>query len=183
MESICKTKTVVALLFLLACTSMPALAQRKAAVGGQFSVWHNGKENSTTVSITPDIGYTLSSRWYLGAGISYAFRDSEEAKNHAVTLNPYARYFYYTSGRVRLYVDSTVGFGIGKNEGEEAVFAWQAGFRPGVILGLTDRFSLAAGFGFLGYRKSDNGISALGEEGWGFDFSGNSLSLGFFYSF
>ena len=178
-----KNKILVVLLFFLTCGSLNAFAQRKAAVGGQFSAWHNGKENSTTVFITPDIGYTLSSRWYLGTGIGYAFCDSKDTKVHTVTLNPYARYFYYTSGRVRLYVDSTVGFGISKNKGEDAAFAWQAVLKPGVILGLTDRFSLAAGFGFLGYRKSDNGTSALGDEGWGLDFSGNSLSFGFFYSF
>ena len=75
-----KNKILVVLLFFLTCGSLNAFAQRKAAVGGQFSAWHNGKENSTTVFITPDIGYTLSSRWYLGTGIGYAFCDSKDTK-------------------------------------------------------------------------------------------------------
>lgn len=178
-----QNRTIVVMLFFLTSVSMTGFAQGKVAVGGRFSVWHNGQENSTTIFITPDIGYILSSQCYLGAGIGYTFRNSKGTKNHTATLNPYARYFYYSNGQVRLYVDSTVGFGISKNESENTTFAWQAGFKPGVILGLTDSFSLAAGFGFLGYRKTNNGNSALGDEGWGLDLSGNSLSLGFFYSF
>ena len=83
-----KNKILVVLLFFLTCGSLNAFAQRKAAVGGQFSAWHNGKENSTTVFITPDIGYTLSSRWYLGTGIGYAFCDSKDTKVHTVALSP-----------------------------------------------------------------------------------------------
>ena len=42
-----KNKILVVLLFFLTCGSLNAFAQRKAAVGGQFSAWHNGKENSS----------------------------------------------------------------------------------------------------------------------------------------
>lgn len=175
-------KSQIILVAFLICIPLVASAQ-KAAVGGQFSVWHNEKENSTTISIMPDIGYTISSDWYLGIGMGYTYNDAQNIKHHALTLNPYARYFYHTAGKVRLYVDSTVGVGFDKQESEDAAVAWQAGFKPGVILGLTERFSLAAGFGFLGYRKSNNGAMVLGDEGWGLDLSGNSLSFGFFYSF
>lgn len=177
-------KTLLKFAAILIALAAPVCASaQKAAVGGRFSVWRDTEDKTTTISVTPDIGYTLSSRWYLGVGIGYNFSDKESTKSHEVSLNPYARYFYYSTGRVRLFVDSTVGFGVIKDEGHSAAFGWQAGFKPGVIIGLTDRFSLAAGFGFLGYRHSDEGRSPLGSDGWGLDVSGNSLSFGFFYGF
>lgn len=60
-----QNRTIVVILFFLTSVSMTGFAQGKVAVGGQFSVWHNGQENSTTIFITPDIGYILSSQWYL----------------------------------------------------------------------------------------------------------------------
>lgn len=54
-----QNRTIVVMLFFLTSVSMTGFAQGKVAVGGRFSVWHNGQENSTTIFITPDIGYRL----------------------------------------------------------------------------------------------------------------------------
>ncbi|HBX19282.1 MAG TPA: hypothetical protein DEF88_02385 [Porphyromonadaceae bacterium] len=152
-------------------------------IGGSTSFWNNESGDRTTVSVTPDIGYTLSNKWYLGVGIGYKYTKQEDIKINSFTLNPYARYSYFAAGKVRLFVDGTFGIANDKQKGKDSDFAWQIGLKPGVIIGLTERFSLAAHFGFLGYRDADNDINSLGEKGWGLDLSGNSLGFGFFYSF
>ena len=162
---------------------MPSVSAQKFAVGGSLQAWHDTKKNSTILSVVPDIGYTLSEHWYVGAGVGYAYSDYNGQGVHSAMFVPYARYFYLSAGRVRLFVDCTAGFAMDKPHHESASYAWQAGFRPGVILSLTERFSLAASFGFMGYRDTGNEKSALGSDGWGLDLNGNTLQLGFFYSF
>lgn len=152
-------------------------------IGGSVGFWNNNSADRTTVSIVPDIGYTLSSKWYLGIGVGYQYTKHESLKINSFTLNPYARYSYFTAGKVRLFIDGTFGFSNDKQVGNKSETAWQVGVKPGLIIGLTDRFSLAAHFGFLGYRDADSDMNALGDKGWGLDFSGNSLNFGFFYSF
>lgn len=152
-------------------------------LGGSLGFWNNNSADKTTLSITPDIGYTLSSKWYFGIGIGYQYTKHEDLKINSFMLNPYARYSYFTAGKVRLFMDGTFGLSNDKPTGRKSETAWQVGVKPGMIIGLTDRFSLAAHFGFLGYRDADSDINALGDKGWGLDLSGNSLSFGFFYSF
>lgn len=168
-------------LFLLAAATQKASAQ-KAAVGGLVNAWTSSNDDRTTFSITPDIGYTLSEHWYAGVGLGYTYIEEDELTTHGFSLAPYMRYFYHTSGKVRLYIDSTVGVAMDKPEHQDTDWGWQAGFKPGIIIGLTDRFSLAASMGFIGYRDSED-VETLGDDGWGLDLSGNSLQLGFYYSF
>lgn len=179
-RSLTPKKILLALLFL--CATITSSAQ-KMAVGGSVSAWHNTNDNTTVFSIIPDIGYTLSDKWYIGIGLKYSYSEEQDTKINVFSANPYIRYFYFTTGRIRLFVDSTIGIGMDKSNERNTSLAWQAGFNPGVIFGVTERFSLAAGFGFLGYRNSNKGLHILGNDGWGIDLSGNSLSLGFFYSF
>lgn len=175
-------KRFISIILFLTC-GITSVSAQKFAVGGSLQAWHDTKKNSTILSVVPDIGYTLAERWYVGAGVGYAYSDYNGQGIHSAMFVPYARYFYLSAGKVRLFVDCTAGFAMDKPHHENASYAWQAGFRPGVILSLTERFSLAASFGFMGYRDTGNEKSALGSDGWGLDLNGNTLQLGFFYSF
>ena len=176
-------KKKLLLLSSLVLSTCTVLQAQNYAVGGSVKAWHNHQDGITSFSVAPDIGYTLSDKWYIGTALGYSYLKKEEIRTNSVSLMPYARYFYYVSGKLKLFVDSTAGISLDKSDSEQMSSSWQAGFKPGVIFGLTERFCLAAGFGFLGYRGTNGETNTLGDSGWGVDISGNSLQIGLYYIF
>ena len=60
----------------------------------------------------------------------------------------------------------------------------ESGFRPGVALNLSEKFSLVAHVGFLGYQGGNRPAKNNGApENWGLDLSSNNLMFGFYYHF
>ena len=53
-------------LVLSTCTVLQA---QNYAVGGSVKAWHNHQDGITSFSVAPDIGYTLSDKWYIGTAL------------------------------------------------------------------------------------------------------------------
>lgn len=138
----------------------------------------------TTFNITPEIGYTLSDKWDLALQIGYNYTKVEDKDAEgAFTVAPYARYTFATSGKVGFFLD--MGFGIQtgdfysnalrKSYSDET--AWHVGLRPGVKFAASDKVTLVASTGFLGYQAAGD------DNAFGFNVNGNNLQLGVYYSF
>ncbi len=149
--------------------SAPAPKDKGWWVGGQVGYWHNDGEN--TYVITPEVGYDFNSRWAIGTSIGCAGLDDLVAFEFA----PYARWKYYHTGRMTLFLDGGVGIACGDLNG------FRVGFQPGLSIRVSDHFSFLAHVGFLGYcNEYYNG----GEgNGFGLKFSSSDLKFGFFYTF
>ena len=168
-------KKVVLLLF-VACVTLTANAQ--FYVGGSTSLWYNGASDETTFTLLPEVGYVFSDKWSFGAEVGY----THYGNTNGIVLGPYARFTYFKKGMIGLFVDGAIDYAWSKGQYGNGINGLQIGVKPGLALSLNDKFSLVTKFGFLGFRNDYIPAGQLGNGG-GFDFSGNSLSLGFYYSF
>lgn len=170
---------------LVAVCSLSANAQ--VWLGGQvgFATAHYdaADKSVTTFNITPEIGYSLSDKWDIALQIGYDYSKVEdEDALGAFTVAPYARYTFANSGKVGFFLD--MGFGIqtgdfssnllGKSYYDET--AWHVGVRPGIKFAASDKVTLVATTGFLGYQAAGD------DNAFGFNVNGNALSFGFYYS-
>lgn len=164
-------------------------------IGGQVGFEHNEKKGSSETNqfyILPEFGYNFNKTWAVGTTIGYDYTHLNGAKidNHMFEFNPYARYtFYRTSNNlVQLFVDGGAGIGLGWTEYDgddsDTAVTWNVGFRPGVAFNFTDKFSVVAHVGFLGYKGANRAAYNAGwERNGGLFLNGNDLTLGFYYNF
>lgn len=183
----------------LAAASLAASAQ--VYVGGEVGFWRNTDANHTNFNIKPEIGYNLSDKWDLGIGIGFNHDyngvgkfDGEtllKAKTNSFEVDPYARWSFVKFGPVKLFLDMGFGINTYKVKGEvmghdvdgDAQVGWRVGVQPGVKVSLAKNVDFIAHMGFLGYQDADDDYSAYGENGFGFNFSGNNLNFGILYNF
>lgn len=177
------------LTLVVAMTSLAASAQ--AYLGGEVGFWRSTDDNTTTLSIQPEIGYSFSDKWAVGAALGYTYgynglksHAADGTHNHAINVDPYARYSYAKLGPVSLFLD--MGFGICSEwvkDGDGSDVAWRIGLHPGVKVNVAKNLDFVAHVGFLGYRDVDGENSAYGNQGFGFNVDGNNLSFGLYYNF
>jgi hypothetical protein len=176
---------------ILAIASLGASAEG-LYVGGSLGYWHSGDDNTNHLTILPEIGYNLSSNWAVGTTIGYDYTHfcGQGISGNTFQFNPYARYTYFKSSNnlVNLFVDGTVGLGLGwasyEDEDSKTACTWQIGVAPGIAINLTQKFSLVAHIGFLGYKGANHTAETIGyyNEG-GLKLDGNDIKLGFYYNF
>lgn len=161
----------------------------KESASGEGNPLNFDKVNEFT--ILPEIGYNLNNSWSFGTTIGYSLTGfcNTGVSYHSFEFNPYARWtFLRTSNNlVQLFVDGTVGFGIGRfddGNNNESAITYQIGLKPGVAFNVTEHFSIVAHVGFLGYKGADDNAYAAGKPRQGGLFvNGNDLTLGFYYNF
>lgn len=157
---------------------MSVTASAQVYLGGSLSFKHDNDVKTDVFTIAPEIGYNLNDAWAIGAEINYTwFKDV----TNNFTINPYARYTYFKASLVSLFVDGGFELGISAPKEGDSSTVWGIGFKPGVALNLTEKFSLVAHLGFVGYR---DGVKWGEDSGkvFGVDLH-NSLSFGFYYNF
>lgn len=164
------------------------VANAQLYVGGELGVWRNDGTETTTAKILPEIGYNLNNQWAVGATLGWEHAHTHGINNNMFEFLPYARYTFFRSGIVGIFCDGTVGFGAGKTSWDgghsDTAWIWRIGFRPGVSLKCSDRFSVVAHIGMLGFFGANDAAKAAGHaDEWGLNFSGNNLSLSFYYNF
>lgn len=174
----------------IAISSFAASAQ-EFFTGGSLGYWHDGTADTDEFTIMPELGYNINSNWAVAGSIGYTFVGTDGTDTHLFSFNPYARYTYFRSSNnlVTLFVDGGFGIGTGKTNYDEGgssdtATTWNIGFKPGLALNFTDKFSFVAHFGFLGYEGANDAAEASGlHKGGGFDFSSQNLTFGFYYNF
>lgn len=171
---------------LIAVMTLGASAQNWYS-GGQVTFGRTTQSVSglktTQVTVLPEIGYNMTENFAIGSVLGVSYKKTGDQKLTVLKINPYARYTYFQNERIGLFLDGGVDFGIGRANGHTAV-EYGIGLRPGVSLNITDRFSLVAHVGFLGYQSGNRPAKRNGTpENWGLDLNSNNLMFGFYYHF
>ena len=144
-------------------------------VGGRTTIWTG--DQSSVFMIAPEVGYLISPQFTIAAsvGVQTDWYNNPSSSSTGLMLNPYMRYVAFKQGMLLGFVDGGLDLSLGDYEG------FQFGLKPGVAILLTDRFTVATQFGFLGY--SDGKGVGYRRQGFGLDLSGYCSTIAFFYSF
>lgn len=173
-------KLMTTLVAFIVCLTVSA----QVYVGGEMGFWRNFNDNHTSFTLKPEIGYKLSDKWALGLEVGYGHDYERGLKVNGFTVSPYARFNYVKFGPVSLFLDGGFGLNTYKiKDADDSSIGWQIGIQPGVKVSLTERLDFIAHMGFLGYRDADDAGCQFGEDGFGFDFSGQNLTFGLNYNF
>ena len=167
-------------------------------IGGSLGFWSNSDaeeygssvETKSLYNVLLEAGYNLSEEWAIAIGLEYGyhkfgdFHGTSLEATHSYSFAPYARYNFIRKDKFKLFLDGGVEItSLGSDEQEYTI--WNVGIKPGLSYSLTEKFSLVAHMGFLGYQKVDDdllGGSLIYRNGFGFDFD-NNVSFGVYYSF
>jgi len=166
-------------LCVIVCASVSVKAQ--LYLGGSLGFWlnENNSVETTTIKFLPEVGYSINDKWAVGGVLGYTHVEVDD-KDASKTFKfaPYARFSFYGTDLVRLFVDggiSVYSSKVGKGDSETT---FSTGFEPGVALDLSKRISLVTKFGFFGYREYSEDHNAFG-----LNLDGNTLTFGVYYSF
>lgn len=186
----------IAAVALAACSTNAFAENEGFYLGGSVGFMHQseaGKPSVNTFTILPEVGYNFNSTWAVGTTIGYEHKHwcNKETSLNLFEFNPYARWtFFRTSNNlVQLFVDGGAGIGTGRysydgDDNEHTAVIWNAGFRPGIAINVTEKFSVLAHLGFLGYKGANNAAFDAGYNRMGgIAFDTNDLTLGFYYNF
>lgn len=160
----------------LLLTTMVASAQFYVGGGLGVNKTENGDAEETVITVSPEIGYTINEDWTIGAALMF---DWTKDVSTQYGISPYVRYNIFKAGKFSVFADGAVELGYIDYETADGDFAWGAGIKPGVGYQLTDKFSICAHIGWIGYR--DYGDIA-GEETT-ISVDGTDLSFSLYYSF
>ena len=137
---------------------------------------------TTTFSIVPEIGYKLSDKWTVGIGIGYTHTSNptEEQtgfdgvdKLNGFVIAPYARYHFVKWNKVGLFLQGGLSYTNLKGTAEaDDENGWESdidgtigtfyiGFKPGIQVDLSEKLSLVATVGNLGWETT-----SLGGDVW-----------------
>jgi len=168
-------KKIILLTIILIATATQMNAQSyKWWIGGRSTLWTG--DDKTTIIAAPEVGYLISPKLTIAASVGIHTEWYESSRSiTALILNPYMRYVAFKQGMLLGFVDGGMDLSMGDFAG------FQFGLKPGVALLLTDRFTVATQFGFLGY--SDGKGAGYRAQGFGLDVSGYCSTIAFFYSF
>jgi len=145
----------------------------KMWIGGRTTLWAGDSES--TIIIAPEVGYHLNKMFTIAASVGFHSYNSDYGNDiSGFVVNPYIRYNAFKNGVLFGFVDGGVEFGVGDLEGV------QAGLKPGIAVAITNRFTVALQYGFMGYS---DGNSTSRRKGFGIDLSGYQSGMAFFYSF
>lgn len=172
---------------ILAVASLTANAQ--AWLGGSFGFdWEKGKwdgaKATTTWKIAPEIGYNINENWAIAGKIAVG-GESRYTKEQGLlveksvttfTISPYARYTFAKIDDLSFFVDGGIHFtSYGKDNGS----SFGIGVQPGLAYKVADGVTLAAKFGYFGWRTYDKDADYKDQFGLGVD--GNNLEFGVYF--
>ncbi len=176
---------------LVAVASISANAQ--VWVGGSLGFNYNKNADdvkTTTFSIAPEVGYTLSDKWDIAIALeetNISQKDGDSMNTFAV--NPYARYTFFQTGKVGFFLD--MGFNVATSNGiyaggivrelDDNTTEFGIGVRPGVKFAASDKVTFVASLGQLGYRQIKNGDAK--DNTFGLNVDGSALKFGVYYAF
>lgn len=167
-------------------------------VGGSLGIYSTKvKAGSSDVNflnfkVLPEFGYVLNDKIGLGVSVGYQQDNigsdgSEVIKMQTLVVNPFVRYSVLKGNLGGIFIDGGIAYSHGKaKELDVTVNGYEIGFRPGVAFNVSDRISLNAKFGFLGFQYND-GSTEYGFDaevtGYGFNFDLSNCLLGINFVF
>ena len=175
-------KIILAALVAVSAVSANAQIWMGGSLGYYGQKYDNGGDALHTVTISPEIGYTLSDKWDIALAINEQVLTDGDNTANIFSIAPYARFTFAKAGIASFFVDGGFIVGTTNWNGEyktnKSNTTWGIGLRPGVKVALSDKVSLVGKLGYLGYRGIENGVNS-----WGFGVDNNDISLGMYWSF
>ena len=178
-------KILMTMVAAFAAVSMNAQVYVGGSVGFG-SAKMGGGDSESTYKIIPEIGYNLNDQWAVGIALGYqkgtcnfGNLDFNPGKREAFSVNPYARYTFLKSDMVNLFVDGGVGFASIKDTGS----AFQVGLHPGIALNASEKISLVAHLGFVGFETFSPKGDGESSNAFGLNFDNANIMLGVYYNF
>ena len=168
----------------LVAIAMATTMNAQVYVGGGlgFTVKSYDGESTTTWSILPEIGYNINDKWAVGTVIGYGESGKDDHKTKRFEVSPYVRYTAVKLNQVNVFLDGGVGYAHNDVMGAKSN-EFSVGIKPGVAVNLNDKLSFVTHFGFLGYQYEKADGADKGQNTFGFNLNGNSLTFGLYYNF
>lgn len=145
---------------------------------------HSGRN---TLTFAPEVGWIMDDTWSFGATLNYTSITNKnkisETSNSSSSwsLNPYARYTFYTSGNLSCFADGVLGIG-GPSDNTTKI---SVAVRPGIALNLTENISLVSTVNLLSYTSVIYSNNKQKKTDSNFNLSANTSNLAFslYYTF
>lgn len=178
-----------------------------------------GNQSGASVKVMPEVGYNLSDKWAVGVGLGYShgyaafggidFNDLKSianavastaadvandglAKLNSFRLAPYARYTFWQTGKLKLFVEGSMGYvhvGVKSDAladrigGDPALNVVELNIRPGLSFDASSKITLLAKVGSLGFIHGKEKESGTKLNRFGFDMDTYNVLLGMNYNF
>lgn len=168
-------------ILVLAFVKVAALSVKaQVYVGGSAGLWHNSDADFTSYNLAPEVGYSFNGNMAVGATLGFArVSFDKDISEKGFYFAPYFRYFFYENRIISLFAEAGIGLSTTKVKHSDSDSGFEIGLKPGLAIKLSDNFSLVSKIGFLGYRDD----YVLGSDGYGFQFRGEDITFGFYYTF
>lgn len=170
-------------IFAVALVAMMALtANAQVFVGGAVG-YNSTKASKNAKSVnsfvfTPEVGYNINEDWTVGVTLDYQSTEANDQTLSGIGAGIYGRYNYLKSGMVTLFVEAGVDF-LSHNHSRGTEYS--VALRPGLSVALSEKLSLVAKTGLLGYSKESDKLGGGSNFGIGVD--NTDLSFGLYYNF
>ena len=161
---------------------MAISANAQVYVGGGVgiaSTSYDGGDDVTTFKFVPEVGYTFDDEW--AAGVAFGWEGASKGVK-TVSVNPYARFTFFKSNVVSVFLDGGLGYAHTYGNGND-LDEFSVGLKPGVAVSLNNHLSFVTHIGFLGYENAKNNNTDVKVDSWGLDLDGRNITFGLYYSF
>lgn len=168
-------KKLIILLFALVLLSTPARAQ--LMLGGHVGFNRDTKENSTEISIRPDVSYEIG-KWAFGVFLELQFyRYKGTVANNMIGISPYVQYTLFKNDFIYVFMEGGVPYSLRtfSDQKTPTQVQWSPYIGPGLGINLTDHWSLSGTFGKLEYNTYNRTFNLSMDA--------TAVSLGMFYAF
>jgi opacity protein-like surface antigen len=109
------------------------------------------KENQ--FRLIPEIGYKLNDKWDIAVALGYNHISGKGIDSqNGFAINPYARYTFAQCGDFSFFADGGFSYGFNHTSGvEDNLNAWEIAIKPGISYALSEKVSLVAHVGNVGW--------------------------------
>ncbi len=173
-------KFLLTIVVALAAVSANAQVYVGGGVGiGSSKADYDGAETVIAYKLKPEIGYNLNEKWAIG--VEFGWSGANKGGDKAFEINPYARYNFFETGILKLFVDGSLGYGheYGGDNIDHDIFS--IGLKPGMEIKLADHLSFETHVGFLGYQHDK--YEGAKVNSFGLDLDGTNIIFGLCYEF
>lgn len=179
----------IILMAMVAFTAICANAQDDASkwyAGGGigFSSVSQDGESTTTISISPEIGYRFNDKWGLGISLGYGTTGSGDNKYTNFNIRPYVRQDLVKFGKASLILDYSVWYQSAGRSTKTNTFG--IGVIPGLAVNVNSQLSIVTQLGAgIGYESSKLDVEGAKAENTLFigAQSTNRASFSIYYNF
>lgn len=143
-----------------------------------------GNSEQTTFTLAPKAGFFLSDLTSLGFTLAYQNREVNNSNSNLFQIGAYSRFHKMVSEQFYLYLQPSLSFGFGKNDGTNAdITTFDIGITPGMTYFLSPKFAVEMNVANLFYRSEKEEVANNEQTNkiYGLNMNLNSIMLGFSY--